>query len=202
VPRCEGATEGGVSLRICLLIANHVSPPTFVNFAYGSNMSTRRIRERAPSARPIGVGRLAGHRLAWHKAGRDGSAKCDITPSDRPDDAVWGVLYEIASNERHGLDQAEGLGRGYEHRTVTILTDSRSVAADVYCATQIDRSLRPFDWYLGLVLDGAIEHGLPARYVAGIEAVTADIDPNADRRQANFAILRSRLPLVRVAGLG
>ena len=85
---------------------------------------------------------------------------------------------------------------------MTILTDSRSVAADVYCATQIDRSLRPFDWYLGLVLDGAIEHGLPARYVAGIEAVTADIDPNADRRQANFAILRSRLPLVRVAGLG
>jgi len=38
--------------------------------------------------------------------------------------------------------------------------------------------------------------------VAGIEAVTADIDPNADRREANLAILRSRLPLVRVAGLG
>jgi gamma-glutamylcyclotransferase len=172
-----------------------VSVPTFVNFAYGSNMSTRRIRERTPSARPIGIGRLAGHRLAWHKAGRDGSAKCDITPSDRPDEAVWGVLYEIASNERHCLDQAEGLGRGYEHRTVTVLTDSRAVAAGVYYATQIDRLLRPFDWYLGLVLAGAIEHGLPASYVAGIEAVATVVDPNADRREANLAILRSTPPL-------
>jgi gamma-glutamylcyclotransferase len=202
VPRCEGATEGGARLKIFVLIAIQVSPPTFVNFAYGSNMSTRRIRERAPSARPIGVGSLAGHRLAWHKAGRDGSAKCDIKPSDRPDDVVWGVLYEIASAERHLLDQAEGLGRGYEHRAVTIQTESRSVAAGVYYATQIDRSLLPFDWYLALVHAGAVEHGLPGSYVAGIAGVTTVVDPNADRREGNLAILRSGLPLVRVPGLG
>lgn len=178
-----------------------MSPPTFVNFAYGSNMSTRRIRARTPSARPIGVGRLAGHRLTWHKAGRDGSAKCDVTPSDGPDDVVWGVLYEIASDERHLLDQAEGLGRGYEHRTVTILADGRSVAAGVYYATHVDRSLRPFDWYLALVLAGAVEHGLPGSYVNGIEAVLAVTDPDADRREANLAILRAGPPLVRVSGL-
>jgi hypothetical protein len=189
VPRCAVVTE-----RDCTTKADPVSPPTFLNFAYGSNMSTRRIRARAPSARPIGIGSLAGHRLAWHKAGRDGSAKCDIMPSSRSGDFVWGVLYEIALHERPLLDEAEGLGRGYDHRIVEVVTDVGSVVAGAYNATHIDRGLRPFDWYLALVLDGALEHGLPAGYVAGIEAVATLIDPNPDRREINLELLRG-LPL-------
>lgn len=51
--------------------------PTFLNFAYGSNMLTDRLRERVPSARPVAVARLAGHSLRWHKVSIDGSGKCD-----------------------------------------------------------------------------------------------------------------------------
>ncbi|MDQ2928209.1 MAG: gamma-glutamylcyclotransferase, partial [Pseudomonadota bacterium] len=68
---------------------------TYINFAYGSNMCSRRLRERTPSARALGVGRLPGHKLAWHMAGGDGSAKCDIVETGREEDVVWGVLYEI-----------------------------------------------------------------------------------------------------------
>ncbi|TNF88372.1 MAG: gamma-glutamylcyclotransferase, partial [Gammaproteobacteria bacterium] len=38
-------------------------------FAYGSNMSPARLQARVPSARPLGVYRLKGHRLSFHKRG-------------------------------------------------------------------------------------------------------------------------------------
>lgn len=46
-------------------------------FAYGSNMLTERLIARTPSARPVGTSLLPGHRLTFHKRGRDGSGKCD-----------------------------------------------------------------------------------------------------------------------------
>ena len=52
--------------------------PTLLYFAYGSNMSSVRLRARVNSAQPLGVARLPGHRLRWHMHSLDGSGKCDI----------------------------------------------------------------------------------------------------------------------------
>ena len=51
-------------------------------FAYGSNcnqaiMEKKGVIARTPSARPVGTSLLPGHRLTFHKRGRDGSGKCD-----------------------------------------------------------------------------------------------------------------------------
>ncbi len=46
-------------------------------FSYGSNMSSRRLLSRVPSARFITSASLPGHALHFHKKGLDGSAKCD-----------------------------------------------------------------------------------------------------------------------------
>ena len=81
-------------------------------FAYGSNLLTRRLRARVPSARPLGPALLKGHRLAWHKISRDGSGKCDITPD--PGGTVWGVVFEIDPQKKCGLDRTEALGFGYD----------------------------------------------------------------------------------------
>ena len=59
--------------------------PTFLNFAYGSNLLTYCLRERVPSARPVTVARLAGHSLRWHKVSMDGSGKCDVEADDVPE---------------------------------------------------------------------------------------------------------------------
>ena len=163
---------------------------TFINFAYGSNMSSRRLRTRTPSAMPVGIGRLAGHRLMWHKIGRDGSAKCDIHQTGRADDFVWGVLFEIDLAEKPLLDEAEGLGNGYAHKSVAVLTDGDVVQAGAYHATHIDATLEPFDWYVAFVLQGAQEHGLPGHYLRALESVAAVVDPDADRRERNFSLLR------------
>jgi hypothetical protein len=56
--------------------------------------------------------------------------------------------------------------------------------------TAIDDRLAPYTWYKDFVLHGAREHGLPAAYIAGIEAVEArqDDDPIREQRE------RRRLP--------
>lgn len=165
-------------------------PAFLINFAYGSNMCSRRLQQRVPSARALGPGTLAGHRLAWHKKGRDGSAKCDLVETGDPADQAWGVLFVIASAEKPALDRAEGLGHGYLEKTVQIASAGTAVPAFVYCATDIDTTLRPFDWYRALVLAGAREHGLPLSCVRGIQAVAAVADADIERARRHFALAR------------
>ena len=168
-----------------------MSPPlSFVNFAYGSNMCSRRLRERTPSARPIGAGRLIGHKLMWHMAGGDGSAKCDILETGRQEDLVWGVLYEIALSERPLLDQAEGLGRAYQRKIVSVHAAAGTIDAEAYVALAIDGSRLPFDWYHAYVLAGAEEHGLPGEYLDALRSLAPVVDPDADRRMRNLVRLR------------
>lgn len=146
---------------------------TYLYFAYGSNMSSERLRARTPSAISLGRARLPEYALRWHKLGRDGSGKCDIEPSDAPGTAVWGVLYEINRAEKDGLDAVEGLGVGYYEHTVRVETDTVVREAVTYKAKpdKIDPALRPLAWYKAHVLRGATEHGLPAEYVRRIAAV-------------------------------
>jgi hypothetical protein len=80
-------------------------------FAYGSNMSLARLQARTPSARRLGTAVLESHDLRFHKAGKDGSGKCDVVHTGGAE-CVYGVLYEIdAERDRleraiHGTDSA------------------------------------------------------------------------------------------------
>lgn len=149
----------------------------YTYFAYGSNMSSQRLRQRTPSARALGIGRLPCHTLRWHKLGRDGSGKCDIAESGEQADAVWGVLYRIALAEKPILDRIEGLGIGYEEEKVRVETEDGPVAALTYKAKpgRIDAQLRPLADYKRHVLLGAREHGLPVAYRRAIERVAVTV---------------------------
>jgi len=166
------------------------SPTSLFYFAYGSNMSIRRLRTRVPSASRVGPGILEGHRLRFHKVGRlDGSGKCDAQLSGSPADCVHGVVYRIGRHERARLDRAEGEGAGYDARAVCIRLDAGgSLEAFTYCATRIDPALEPFTWYKAHVLRGALENALPVHYVRLIEAVAAREDPDRGRHAAELAI--------------
>jgi hypothetical protein len=161
---------------------------TVLNFAYGSNMLWRRIAERVPSARPVERAVLHGYALHWHKVGRDGSAKCDIVRSQLPGAAVHGVVYELSAAHKHLLDEAEGLGRGYDEQEVRVERPSAVVSAWTYVATSKDPSLLPFSWYKALVIAGAREHGLPVGYVQGLLSVPATEDPDAARSSLHWAL--------------
>jgi hypothetical protein len=162
-----------------------------IYFGYGSNMLTRRLRARVPSADPIGTGQLPGYRLHFHKRSRDGSGKCNIVPETEETAGVHGVLFDLSRDDVDALDEAEQRGRGYERQTVQIRGSSSPVDAFAYVAqpAYVDDALLPYDWYRALVLAGAREHDLPPAYISRLEAVRSYPDPNQDRRRRYQALL-------------
>jgi hypothetical protein len=160
-----------------------------VGFAYGSNMLSRRLRARVPSARMIGIGELPGHVLRWDKHGQDGSGKCDAAFTGRQSDRLWGVVYTLDIDEKPVLDGYEGLHRGYAEKEVEVLTAHGPLSAQIYYATNTDPRLLPFDWYKAFVLAGARENGLPADYIALIASVACIADADGARAALNARIL-------------
>lgn len=161
---------------------------TFRTFAYGSNMLSARLKERCPSAQPLGVAQLPGHELRWLKRSTDGSGKCDVVSVDS-DHAVFGVVYEIAANDKAALDRAEGLGHGYEQKDATVILNGGAVTVSIYFATETEPALKPYTWYKALVVAGAKEHGLPTPYIASLEAIEALEDPDRARHDRNMRMV-------------
>lgn len=158
-------------------------------FAYGSNLSTRRLLQRAPSATVISVARLDRHRLSFHKRSHDGSAKCDIEHTGQDGDVVYGVVFKIKDADKRVIDRCEGLGNGYQIKTVRVTTDDGStLQAFTYYATHIDPSLKPYHWYKEHVLRGAREFQFPPDYIRAIEQVASRPDPDPANQARELAI--------------
>jgi len=162
-----------------------------VCFAYGSNMLSDRLRAptRVPSARPVGVAYLSGYRLTFDKISQDDSGKCDAQATGNEDDRVYGVLYAVAKNEKPKLDRAEGLGDGYEEKTVEVTTAKGKRSALMYYATRKDPARKPYHWYKAFVVAGAVEHTLPFRYVEWLRTAESVQDLKESRRLENERLL-------------
>ena len=160
-------------------------------FAYGSNLSRRRLESRLRFVSFLCLGRLLAHRLLFHKKSQDGSAKCDAQPTNDTDDVVFGVIYEIDEAEKPILDRIEERGYGYQEKTVNVHTaEGTTLDAMVYVALHIDASLKPYHWYKEHVLIGAREHHLPSAYILAIERVESMDDPMPERQTCELQIYR------------
>lgn len=170
-------------------------------FAYGSNLSSVRLRVRVPSAELVCIGRLPQHRLLFHKVGRDGSAKCDALYTGFPADCVLGAVYRIRPGHKQMLDRAEGLGNGYETKRITVIVPpGERLEAFTYYATNIAARLKPFPWYLEHVLRGAQEHGFPEEYIQTIMSVEPVEDSNPHRTEQELSIYRPTGPAATPGG--
>ncbi len=160
-------------------------------FAYGSNMLTERLVRRVPSARPLGPARVQGHQLRFHKIGTDGSGKGDLFQTEDPAHHTHGVVFQFAQAQLERLHAAEGLGYGYDFKWLEVESEQGQLRALTYVATRIQGDLAPYDWYLGLVLGGALEHGLPDHYIEHLRQVEAPQDPDPVRRAHHLEIIRA-----------
>ena len=164
---------------------------TITYFAYGSNMSFKRLRKRVRSAEPKERGFLRCHCLAFHKVSKDKSGKCDIV-SSKESDMVWGRVYRIDDKDKECLDRYEGLGYGYDKKFVTVELDcGRTVCAMTYYVeddTKKNPSLKPYTWYKKHVLVGAKEACLPPDYIKKIEEVKARKDCDKEREAKELKI--------------
>ena len=156
-------------------------------FAYGSNMLTRRLTDpsRAPSAVACGIAGAPGFVVRFYKMGADGSGKCTLVATGNDAAEAYGVLYELAESDGARLDGVEGVHTGgYKRCSVQLrcITGDAAVAM-TYVANDlhVDPASVPFDWYRDLVVAGALEHGLPARYVDELARTPAKPDPNTER---------------------
>ena len=154
-------------------------------FAYGSNMESatlsgrrgiefsRALPARARSWRLVldKPALLPGHG-AFANIIADASGEC------------YGVLYEIATTELAHLDLTEGVLIGnYQRITIPVeplAGPHASIDAFTLTSERRDPSLRPSQRYMGLLIAGALEHGLPADYVAFLRTIpTASESPEA-----------------------
>lgn len=141
-------------------------------FAYGSNLSSTRMRERVASARVVGPGRIADYRLALDKRGSDGSGKANLVAE--PGAGVWGVVYAIDAQDWTHLDAHEP---GYDRIGVEVRTPLRHLSAWTYRARIRTDDPVAFDWYKRLIVEGAREHGLPPEWLEALVALPERPDP-------------------------
>lgn len=144
-------------------------------FAYGSNLSTKRILKRCPSATVVCVASLNKFKLRFNKSGSDGSAKANIERTNSNNDVVHGVVYNIAKAEVAILDACEGEGTHYTRTTCRVVSaEGKRVKCSIYIAIACtEKDTQPYTWYLAHIVTGAKEHKLPENYCAALEAVTA-----------------------------
>jgi len=155
--------------------------------AYGSNLHPLRLRKRTDEARLLGTARVDGFALRFHKRGNlDGSGKCNIV--EQTDSHVLMAIFEIPDRGIDSLDIEEGVGSGYERRSIEAGEFGHCLT---YLAqdSHIDEELLPFTWYKELVLAGCRVHGFPDDYVAAIRAVNAVNDPDPERHRFHIQLL-------------
>ena len=90
----------------------------------------------------------------------------------------WSITVSVEPENRPHIP-------AYDRRLLEVLVESSGdiEEAITYLAdvTYIDRDLRPYDWYLALILAGAREHHLPGAYIDRLETIQTATDPNPDR---------------------
>ena len=153
-------------------------------FAYGSNMLSARLRARCPSARLIGPARIAGHQLSFSKRSQDGSGKATLAPSAGSEISTLGVIFEIDRGDMAALDAAEERGTGYnrlDQFAVHCLTRKENLHHTTYIACNPVAGLKPYDWYLALVIAGAQENKLSEAYIKDLLETPRAPDPQPDR---------------------
>jgi sulfite reductase (NADPH) flavoprotein alpha-component len=147
-------------------------------FAYGSNMQKATFVDRRGMRPDRSVAAsLTGYRLTFDLpigSGERGVANIAVDPGA----SVHGVLHRITVAELEFLDRTEGVTQGaYDRIVVSVATgDGSECEAHAYISSRGVEGRKPSDRYIGLLLDGALEYGLPASYVRWLEALPRAID--------------------------
>lgn len=161
---------------------------TSLYFAFGSNLLTARLKRRCPSARVVARAIAPGYRVAFEKLSEDTSGKATLVPCAGADSAV-GVVYELTPEDTGALDAFEGPGyRRLDDFSVVCLDTGRALDACTYIAKQDVPGLRPYDWYLAMVLAGLAEHDMGHEYARQLQMIDFDIDRQDARRSRQNAL--------------
>jgi len=159
-------------------------------FAYGSNMYTARLIKRKIHSKKIDNGKLVGYKLKFNKRSIDKSAKATIFKTCKSQDVVLGVIFEISELDLPKLDNAEGVGYGYNKEWINVIdnkNNKHNVLVYIADESYIDNSLFPYLWYMKYIIEGAKEHNLPLEYIDELKGINSIEDKDAARRNIELA---------------
>jgi gamma-glutamylcyclotransferase (GGCT)/AIG2-like uncharacterized protein YtfP len=151
-----------------------------LNFAYGSNMNWKQMRERCPSSRFVGIAVLRDHKLAFTR--RSDTWDCGVADVVVEDGAqVWGVVYKIADLDIDKLDSLEGFLPGrdkgknsYDRRECLVFLDGedqRPLTVSAYFGNPQPNPPPPNAEYKNLILVGARHRHLPTEYIRKLKQI-------------------------------
>ena len=154
---------------------------SFRYFAYGSNMLPQRLIDRCPSAKVVCVGLARDHAVRFWKGGMDGSGKATLVGMGGS--SAPGVVYEMDLADRDRLDRHEGPAYRRDDAFPVQRSDTReTVLTSTYIAHALDRNVRPFGWYLAILIAGARHHGMDESYIAALRETPFIEDTDPERR--------------------
>ena len=157
-------------------------------FAFGSNMLSARLQRRCPSARVVTRAIAPGYRVGFEKLSEDNSGKAALIACDSSRPAA-GVVYALSTVDLDRLDAFEGPGyRRKEDLGVTCLDTGEALRVSTYVARKNVPGLKPYDWYLALVLAGITEHGIEMRFARRLKLMEFDADPRRSRASRRNAL--------------
>ncbi len=133
--------------------------PDFVHryFAYGSNLNVAQMAARCPDAINPTPARLDHHDWLINQRGV-------ATVEPFHGSVVHGVVWQLSDRDLKVLDSAEGVPVRYRRDRLTVHTDDGSTDAWVYIDHRVEPG-PPRPGYLERIIDGALHHGLPPRWV-------------------------------------
>jgi gamma-glutamylcyclotransferase len=145
-------------------------------FVYGANMNLCQIEVRC-GGRPtvVGVAQLPGHKLAFYGYSKRWDGALETVDRD-PAAVVWGVVYEMPFGDAEKLDtwqdaRLDGAGAYFHFPAEVVMAGGETLSVVLYKKDQAEEPAKPSSEYLSFILQGAMEHGLPADYVARLSAV-------------------------------
>ena len=133
-------------------------------FAYGSNISAEAMARRCPRSKPLGLARLAGHRLVVMREGW-------LTAARDPRSNVHGVLWDLALSDIRALDRYEGLPqRLYAKVVQPVVARGGAKRALAYFGANAGPGVARPD-YIADVCAAACAWPLPPDAIAALEAI-------------------------------
>jgi phage replication-related protein YjqB (UPF0714/DUF867 family) len=126
-------------------------------FAYGSNLCVRQMALRCPDAADPRPAVLSDHDWLINERGV-------ATVESFTGNQVHGVLWQLSDHDLATLDSAEGVPARYRRDRLTVHTDGGPSPAWVYIDHRVTPG-PPRPGYLPRIIDGALHHGLPQRWI-------------------------------------
>jgi phage replication-related protein YjqB (UPF0714/DUF867 family) len=126
-------------------------------FAYGSNLCVRQMAQRCPEAIDPRPAVLSDHDWLINQRGV-------ATVEPFAGNQVHGVVWQLSDHDLATLDSAEGVPVRYRRDRLTVDTDNGPSPAWVYIDHRVTPG-PPRPGYLPRIIDGAVQHGLPQRWI-------------------------------------